>query len=151
MMRRLIVNPVILVVVAATVGCSSYRPSAPLPAPATVVRVSFASPRDISVLNPAGDSVVLANVRELRGAIVRSQLDARMDHLRIRLGSAHGPSGALSDVPGGAIATVPRDMFVRVEQRSFDPMKTLRLIGMIAAGVLLVTALAIGIALEDAS
>jgi hypothetical protein len=73
-----------------------------------------------------------------------------MDHLRIRLGSARGPSGALSNVPAGAIATVPRDMFVRVEQYSFDPMKTLRLVGVIAAGVLLVTVLAIGLAVDDA-
>ena len=148
MSGRLIANQLILLVMAATIGCSSYRPTAPLPAPATDVRVSFAAPRDIAVRSPAGDSILLANVRELRGAIVRSQLDTRMDYLRIRLGSAHGASGALSNVPDGAIATVTRDMFVRVEQRSFDPMKTLRVVGYIAGGVLIVSLLAIGLALD---
>src|SRR5688500_18772862 len=147
---RLIMNQLIVLIVAATMGCSSYRPTAPLPAPMTEVRVSFAAPRDIAVRSPAGDSILLANVRELRGAVVRSQLDTRMDHLRIRLGSAHGPSGGLSNVPEGAIATIPRDMFVRVEQRSFDPMKTLRVVGYIAGAALLVSLLAIGLALDSA-
>ncbi len=143
------VKPVLLVLVVATSGCMSYRPSAPLPAPATSVRVSFLSPRDVVARSATGDSVVLRNVTELRGSIVRAQLDTRLDSIRIRLGSARGPSGAVSGVVSGAIATVPREVFVRVEQRSLDGGKTLKVIGYVAGAVLLISLLAIGLALEE--
>jgi len=143
------VRPVLLVLVIATSGCMSYRPSAPLPAPATSVRVSFVSPRDVVARSTTGDSVVLRNVTELRGSIVRAQLDTRLDSVRIRLGSARGPSGAVSGVSDGALATVPREMFVRVEQRSLDVWKTLKVVGIAALAVVALTMLAVASAVGE--
>lgn len=130
-------------------ACTSYRPTAPLPAPATTVRVSFLSPRDVVARSAAGDSILLAGVRELTGSVVRAQLDTRMDSLRVRIGSARNASGAIPGIPEGAIATVPRETFVRVEQKSIDPVKTFRVVALAAGVVLLVGLLAIGLALED--
>ena len=142
--------PRLLVASLLIAGCSSYRPSAPLPAPATTVRVSFLTPRDVVARTPAGDSVLLTKVRQLSGSIVRAQLDTRTDVVRIRLGSARDSSGAIVGIPEGAIATVPRETFVRVEQKALDPVKTLRLVALVAGVVVLITALAIGMALDDA-
>ena len=143
-------KPVVLLIAVVAAGCSSYRPTAPLPAPATTVRVSFPSPRDVVARTTTGDSMVLAGVRELSGRIVRAQLDTRMDSLTIRLGSACGAAGGISGIPEGAVATIPRDLFVRVEQRSIDPWKTLKVVGYVAAGALMLSLLAIGLALDDA-
>ena len=137
---------VVLLIALLAAGCTSYRPTAPLPAPATTVRVTFLSPRDVVARGAAGDSMVLTGVRELTGSVVRAQLDTRTDSLRIRLGSVRGPSGAISGIPDGAIATVPREVFVRVEQRSFDPRKTMKVVGYVALGALALVVLAIGLA-----
>ncbi len=125
---------VVAVAVLATAGCKSYRPTAPLPQPATQVRVTFATPRNIVAVSPAGDAQLLGNVTELHGSIVRAQLDTRLDSIRIRLGSARAGKESLLQVPDGAIATVPRDVTVRMDQRSVDPWKTAGFgIGMLAA------------------
>lgn len=130
-------------------GCSSYRPSAPLPAPATTVRVSFLSPRDVVARTPAGDSMMLVGVRQLNGSIVRAQLDTRMDVVRVRLGSARDSSGAIEGIPDGAIVSVPREPFVRVEQKSIDPVKTFRVVALVAGAVVLIGVLALGLALGE--
>src|SRR5687767_10246511 len=101
MVRGLMVAMVLMVA-----GCRSYRPSAPLPKPATEVRVRFAMPQDVAVTNAAGEVTTLSDVTELHGSIVRAQLDTRLDSIRIRLGSASGESGRLSGVQDGAIATI---------------------------------------------
>ena len=138
---------VILVCALLAAGCSSYRPAAPLPAPATPVRVSFLSPRDLVVRTATGDSIVLAGVRELRGSVVRSRLDVRTDSLRVLVESARGASGAFSGIPRGATVLVPRETFVRVEQRSFDVMKTTKVIALAAGAVVLLGVIGIGMVL----
>ena len=127
-------------------GCMSWRPTAPLPAPATTVRVTFLSPRDVIARTPSGDSVVLTSVRELRGSVVRAQLDTRTDSLRIRLGSVRG-SGTLPELPDGAMVTVSREVFTRVDQQSFDAWKTMKLIGYTVAGVAVAVVVLLGLAL----
>ena len=138
----------VLAAVVATVGCSSYRPSAPLPPPEATVRVSFLSPRDLIARTATGDSVVLPAVRELHGSVIRAQLDTRMDSVRLRFRSAKAV-GALPSIPEGSTVTVAREVFTRVEQRSFDAWKTLKLVGYIGAGLLALSLLAVGLALED--
>ena len=141
--------PRLLLAVLIIAGCSSYRPTAPLPAQATTVRVSFIAPRDVVARSAAGDSILLAGVRELTGSVVRAQLDTRMDSLRIRLGSARNEEGAIAGVPEGAIVSVPRVAFVRVEQKSFDPVKTFRVVALVAGVVVLIGVLALGVALGE--
>ena len=147
MSRRLAVALVL-----ASLGCTSYRTSAPLPAPETEVRVSFVSPRDITAQMPTGEPTVLRNVMELRGKVIRAQLDTRVDSIRILLGQARGPTGPVPGVVSGTVATVPREMFVRVEQRQLDAPKTLRrtayVIGAVLVAGLALLALALGAASE---
>jgi hypothetical protein len=130
-------------------GCTSYRPTAPLPAPATTVRVTFLSPRDVVARTPGGDSVVLYAVREMSGSIVRAQLDTRLDSLRVRLGAARNASRGISGIPEGAIVTVPREPFVRVEQKSVDPVKTLKVVALVAGIVVLAGVLLIAVAASE--
>ena len=113
--------------------------------------MSFLSPRDIVARTATGDSVVLTGVRQLNGSIVRAQLDTRTDSVRVRLGSARSESGAIEGIPEGAIVSVPRVAFVRVDQKSFDPVKTFKVAGYVAAGVLIIGLLAIGLALDENS
>ena len=120
----------------AGIGCTSYRPSAPLPAPETEVRVSLLSPRDIPVQTPSGERRVLRNVKELRGRVVRAQLDTRVDSIRILLGQARNADGAIPGLARGTVATVPREVFVRVEQKGLDAPKTLRRTAYVVGGVL---------------
>ena len=137
----------VLAAMLATVGCTSWRPTAPLPPPATMVRVSFLSPKDVVARTASGDSVVLPAVRELRGSVVRAQLDTRTDSLRIRLASARA-SGALPEIPDGAVVTVSREVFTRVDQQAFDAWKTMKLVGYAVAGVLILVVATLALALE---
>ena len=132
----------VVILLLATAGCTSYRPTAPLPQPATNVRVTFATPRNIVAVSPAGEERLLRNVTEVSGSIVRAQLDTRLDSIRIRLGSALAGREPLRSIPDGAIATVPRDVTVRIDQRAVDPWKTAALVAVImvaAAAALVVT------------
>ena len=138
--------PSLLLATLLAAGCTSYRPTAPLPAPATTVRISFLSPRDVVARTPSGDSMMLSGVRELSGSVVRAQLDTRLDSLRVRLGSARNASGGISGIPDGAIVAVPREPFVRVEQKSVDPVKTFKLVALVAGVVVLAAVLLIAVA-----
>jgi hypothetical protein len=140
---------ILMVALVALAGCTSYRPIAPLPAPATSVRVSFLSPRDLVARGPSGDTLMLTGVRELNGSVVRAQLDTRTDSVRLRLGSARSEGGTIEGIPDGAIVTVPRVAFVRMDQKSFDPVKTFKAVALIAGVVVLIGVLAIGLALEE--
>ena len=143
MFKRLVV----LLVLVST-GCMSYRPSAPLPAPETQVRVSFALPRDVRVQTPTGESAMLRNVTELRGTVIRAQLDTRLDSVRVMLGTARGREGAIPGVAAGTLAIVPRGVETRVDQRSIDVVKTagvaLAVLAVVTVAVITVIALSVG-------
>jgi hypothetical protein len=137
-----------LPLVLAAVGCSSYRPVELLPGAAEAVRVSFPAPRDIHARTPAGDSMLLTDVREIQGTVISAQRDT----IHLRIASMRGPWGNFNGLPEGTVAAVPRDASVRVEAKAFDSGRTAATsagaAGIVLIGVVLLSALALIAALK---
>jgi hypothetical protein len=138
-----------LPIMLAASACSSYRHVEPLPGASMVVRVSFPVPRDIRARTVAGDSILLAEVREIQGTVISAQRDT----IHIRIGSMRGPWGNFSGLPEGTVAAVSRDASVRVEAKSFDGRRTATMtggaVGIVVIGVALLSALAVIAALKS--
>ncbi len=126
-MRMWIVLPFVF----AAAGCSSYRPIARQTPADTPVRVRFASTRDVVARTPAGDSLLLTNLRELRGAVV----SATADTVHVRIATLRKLPGSHGEAPAGAIAAVPRDALVRIDAKTFDGEKTGGAVLLVAVGV----------------
>ena len=131
----------LLVVMFATVGCMGYTPVDPQPDAEAAVRLSFTSPRSIVSRSPAGDSILLRDVTQLRGTVV----SVRSDTIYVRLRSARLPQGVITGPAQGTVAAVPRDADVRTEKVSVSGRRTIALVGFLVLGTLSAMVAAIGV------
>ena len=140
--RVIIVGMGILIASLQMSACYSYRSVVPDRASSGTVRVSFASPRTITVRGEAGTTVRADGVTQLAGQVERAETDTV--YLRVR--DIRGSGGIAPGVPIGGLAAVPREAMLNVEQRDFSIDRTL---GLVLAGGAALAALLIYIAGRD--
>ena len=110
-------------------GCHTWKPASLTPAPGSVVRVTYAAPRDVVATDSAGDSVRIPAVREWNGAVVRVIADT----IHVRMTSASVPAGSL---PARTVTVaVAREPGVAITRRSVHVVNTLLAVWLFAGAI----------------
>src|SRR5687768_4762744 len=106
----------VLAILLATTACFSHRPTAPSQAPSGTVRVTFASPREVSVSRASGDVVSLPGSTEVEGRVDRVSGDT----IYLRVHRVRGVQGEAKGVPFNGVATIVRDRDTIIERRAYN-------------------------------
>jgi hypothetical protein len=127
----------LLALALATTACFSHRATAPSQTPSGTVRVTFASPRTVSVSRTSGEVFSVPRSTEVEGRVDR----VGGDTVYLRVHRVRGPQGEAKGVPMNGIAAIVRDADTVVERRAYNNDRTLGFIlGGLAVGFLAVLA-----------
>ena len=116
------------------IGCQTWKSVSAPPPEGSMVRVTYAAPRDVMATDSAGDSVRIAAVSSWDGKVVR----AVPDTMHVQMTTATAPTGSLPQRT--VMVAVIREPGATVTRRSVHVVKTVLAVWLVAGAIAMIIA-----------